>query len=155
MRMILVVAAASWCSLSVQGAGVRIQVMRFALLIVLTIGLASVALRINSDGAASRKATPRPSVTVPATPSATSPATSSPQVLPTASTRAPGPAKPRSTGSTGATGAAGGAGARQLPVTGWDATAKLCAVALLLIAAGTLATRAGAPRRQPAPTVHD
>ena len=45
-RMILVGAASLWCSLCVRSAGPRIEVIRFSLLVVLTVALLSVAFRI-------------------------------------------------------------------------------------------------------------
>src|SRR3954463_11515236 len=46
--MVLVAMPSLWCSLSVRGAGLRIEAMRFGLLVVLTVALLSVAFRINS-----------------------------------------------------------------------------------------------------------
>ena len=46
--MILVRSGWLWCSLCVRGNGIRIETIRFGLLIVLTVALASVALRIGS-----------------------------------------------------------------------------------------------------------
>lgn len=150
--MILVAASSLWCSSSVRGAGLRIEVMRFALLIVLTAGLLSVAFRINGHPSVSaHRHTPLPHAS-PTTPTS---------VLPTARTRPP---RTPSTTSGGGRGQPGGSGTSAtpgatgrptLPVTGWDEAVKLGALALLMIGGGTLAMRAGAPRRQPGSTVQD
>jgi hypothetical protein len=148
-----------------QSRGVRIEAIRFGLLIVLTIALASVAFRIDSHSS-SQSSKPHSPVTATPTPSTSS----SPQVLPTTSTRPPATAKPRATrtaGGAGGSGGAGGAGgggggtAQVLPVTGWDATVKLGALALILIGGGTLTVRLAGPspsarsRQRFADTVQD
>ena len=128
--------------------------MRFSLLIVLTVALLSVAFRIHSHPSSSASRPPRqPSATpsiqaiTPATPTTGSSASPSPSAVPHAVGGA---------GHGGQTGrpAAGGpaVGQQVLPVTGWDSTMKLGALAFLLIGGGALVLRAGAPRRQPLPT---
>jgi hypothetical protein len=153
--MILVGAWWLWCSLSVQSAGPRIEVIRFSLLIVLTVALLSVAFRIHSHPSSSahgNAAHPRASAS-PGVPT---------RVLPSESTR-PAARHPRTVGGSGSTGGSpgttpagsdGGSGAI-LPVTGWDATLKLGALAFVFIGGGTLCVRAGGPRRQRPDTVHD
>lgn len=164
--MVLVATLSLWCSLSVRGAGLRIEVMRFSLLVVLTVALLSVAFRINSHHTSSSAGrAPKPTVptgqpavqptgqptgqptTVPSTP-ASSPA-GSPAAHPH---KAGGSGQPTSGSS--ASGPAGG-GPQTLPVTGWDSAVKLGALAFLMIGGGTLAMRAGAPRRQRPDTLHD
>jgi hypothetical protein len=139
-----------WCSLSVRGAGLRIEAMRFALLVVLTVALLSVAFRINAHHAStSAKAPSRPT----ATPSIQ---TSTPaQLTPSTTTTPAQSAAPRKAGRAGhpSSGGAGGGqptgtGQPTLPVTGWDETVKLGALALLLISGGAVAVRAGSPRRR-------
>jgi hypothetical protein len=155
--MILVATLWLWCSLSVQSAGPRIEAIRFSLLIVLTVALASVAFRIHSHSSPSaahphgRASSPIPS------PSATVPV----HVLPSAATRAPvTPQHPRASGGPGAGGGtapstAVGGTQQILPVTGWPATVKLGALAFVLIGGGTLTVRAAGPRRQRPETVQD
>src|SRR3954451_11202306 len=63
--MVLVATLSLWCSLSVRGAGLRIEVMRFTLLVVLTVALLSVAFRINSHHTSSSSAGRAPGPTVP------------------------------------------------------------------------------------------
>ena len=127
----------------------RIEVIRFSLLVVLTIGLLSVAFRIDSHSSSHSGAAPHSS---PSSPS---------QVLPTASTRAPSPThSPTATPSTHGTGgagtgggnsgnggAAGGAGGTaQLPATGWQGAVRLSALSLVLIGGGVMAMRVAGPR---------
>jgi hypothetical protein len=144
--MILVGAARLWCSLSVQGAGVQVQVMRFALLIVLTVALASVAVRINSHPSSTaskhHNVAPAPGVSSPS-PSAPQSPPQSPSVKPTHVTRSP-----RAAGHGGSSSTPAGSGAQQqLPVTGWDPALKLGALAFVLIGGGLLTMRAAGPRR--------
>jgi hypothetical protein len=139
--------------LSVQGAGIRIQAMRFALLIVLTVALASVAVRINSHPSSTASkhpgAAPVPSPS-PGSPSSGSPPSQptqsptrrAPSVQPTHVTRAPRAAGHGGTGS----GQAGGA-PQELPVTGWDPALKLGALAFVLIGGGLVTMRAAGPGR--------
>ena len=128
----------------------RIELMRFALLVTLTIGLASVAFRIGDHSASHRRAGPpgRAGHSTTASPGAPGPA--SPSVLPTSSTRPPR-SSPRTAGHTGqaGTGVVPAAVSRpRLPVTGGEAPARLTGVALVLVAGGALLVRvAGPPRR--------
>jgi len=128
--------------------------MRFSLLIVITVALLSVAFRIDghpSSSAHGRTPLPHASPSVPTS------------VLPSSSTGPPRTAPATSgSGQSGGSGhpgagasATGAAGQPTLPVTGWDDAVKLGALALLLIGGGSLAMRAGAPRRQPGSTVQD
>lgn len=140
--MILVAPCSLWCSLSVQSAGPRIEVMRFSLLVVLTVALLSVAFRIHSHPSSSAHGrTPAPHAS-PGVPT---------QVLPSSATRPP----------VTHPGAAGtGAGSTPtptptLPVTGWGDAVKLGALAFVLIGGGTLSLRAAGPRRQRPETVQD
>jgi hypothetical protein len=168
--MILVWRAGCDAVRSVRGYGARIEVIRFSLLVVLTVGLVSIAFRINSSPSSS-SSHPQPSRPVP------SPATSSlapvqPSVAPTHAIRirppGSGPARGSGAGSGAGTGTGTGTGAgigtgtgtgtggqQQLPVTGWDDAAKLAAVAFLLIGGGTLAMRAAGPRQRAGETVQD
>lgn len=136
--MILVAPCSLWCSLSVQSAGPRIEVMRFSLLIVLTVALLSVAFRIHSHPSSSaRGRTPAPHAS-PSVPT---------QVLPSSATRPP-VTHPGTAGT--------GAGSTPtLPVTGWGDAVKLGAFAFVLIGGGTLSLRAAGPRRQRPETVQD
>lgn len=160
-----------WCSLSVRGAGLRIEVMRFSLLVVLTVALLSVAFRINSHHTSS-SAGRGPGPTVPTGQPAVQPtgqatdqpttAPSTPASAPTGSPAArphkaggPGPAISGPATSGQATSGTAGIGPQTLPVTGWDSAVKLGALAFLMIGGGTLAMRAGAPRRQRPDTLHD
>src|SRR4051812_22286152 len=164
--MILATALSLWCSLSVRGAGLRIEVMRFSLLVVLTVALLSVAFRINSHHTSSSAGRgPRPTVptgqpAVQPTGQPTGQPTAQPTAQPTgvASTPAAHPHKAGGPGPTtsrsAASGPAGG-GPQTLPVTGWDSAVKLGALAFLMIGSGTLAMRAGTPRRQRPDTLHD
>jgi hypothetical protein len=155
--MVLVVAARLWCSLSVQGADIRVQAMRFALLIVLTIALASVAVRINSHSSSSASKhhgaspvqSPALSSPSPARPQSSPP--QSPSVQPTHATR-----PPRTAGHGGAaSGPAGGGVPAELPVSGWDPALKLGALAFVLIGSGLLTIRAAGPRPRQRLTVQD
>lgn len=139
--MILVAPCSLWCSLSVQSAGPRIEVMRFSLLVVLTVALLSVAFRIHSHPSSSahgRTPAPHASPSVPT------------QVLPSSATRPP--VTHPGTAGTGA----GSTPTPTLPVTGWGDAVKLGALAFVLIGGGTLSLRAAGPRRQrPERTVQD
>jgi hypothetical protein len=142
--MVLVTGGRLWCSLFVQSAGPRIEVLRFGLLLVLTVALLSVAVRIHSHSSSSASGQPnvghptaQPSAR--ATPAPTPTHSSPVQVLPTASTRPP----------------RAGGHPQTLPVTGGDATVKLAALAFVLIGAGAVTMRAAGPRRQRPETVHD
>jgi hypothetical protein len=142
--------------LSVQGAGIRIQAMRFALLIVLTVALASVAVRINSHSSSTSS---KPPAAAPSSGSSSSPPThpqssppqssppQSPSVQPTHATRAPRTAGHGGTGHGGASSGQAGGPPQQLPVTGWDPAMKLGALAFVLIGGGMLTIRAAGPRR--------
>jgi len=154
-RMILVVPCSLWCSLSVQSAGPRIELIRFSLLIVLTVALLSVAFRIHSHPSSSahgRTPAPQASPSVPT------------QVLPSSATRTPAP-HPHATGGAGNPVGAGSHGGSStpsgggtpavLPVTGWGDAVKLGAFAFVLIGGGTLSVRAAGPRRQRPETVQD
>jgi len=169
--MILVAAPSLWCSLSVHGAGLRIQVMRFSLLLVLTVALLSVAFRINSHHTSS-SAGPTSQPTVQPTGQPSGQPQVQPSGQPTAAPSTPasppaahphkggGPAQQGSGQQGSGQQGSGGSGPQTLPVTGWDQTVKLGALALLLIGGGTLcmrvgATRAGAPGRQRPDTLHD
>lgn len=133
--------------------------MRFALLIVLTVALASVAVRINSHSSstASKRPGAAPSSQLsssPSVPSQSSPSQSpqspqSPSVQPTHATRAPRAAGHGGQGSgQGGTGSGQAGGApQQLPVTGWDPALKLGALAFVLIGGGLVTLRAAGPRR--------
>jgi len=173
--MILVAAPSLWCSLSVHGAGLRIEVMRFSLLLVLTVALLSVAFRINSHHTSSSAGpTSQPTVQPTGQPSGQPPVQPSgqPSGQPTAAPSTPasppaahphkggGPAQQGSGQQGSAQQGSGGSGPQVLPVTGWDQTVKLGALAFLLIGGGTLcmrvgATRAGAPGHQRPDTLHD
>jgi hypothetical protein len=142
-----------WCSLSVRGAGVRVEALRFMLLIVLTVALASVAFRINSHSSStsSHGRSGRPPVATNPPSSAPSGPSTAPQGTPTARTSPTHHSHP-ATGSgssgTGTGGSSGGAGTpTQLPVTGWDSAMKLGAFAFLLIGGGMLSIRSAGPRR--------
>ena len=172
--MILVAAPSLWCSLSVHGAGLRIEAMRFGLLVVLTVALLSVAFRINAHHTSSSAGPSSPPTAQP-----TAQSTGQPTGQPTGPTSGPPTSPGTSTGSSaghphhaggsgqatsgqpasgqptsGQQGAAGN-GPQILPVTGWDSTVKLGALAFLLIGGGTLAMRVGAPRRQRPDTLQD
>src|SRR5690349_367356 len=127
--MLLVAAPSLWCSLSVRGAGLRIEAMRFSLLIVLTVALLSVAFRINSHHTSS-SAGPVARPTAQPSGAPTGQPTSAPAVSPSTSAGSPA-GRPRHTGGSGhpssgqpASGQPGatGDGAQILPVTGWDST---------------------------------
>jgi hypothetical protein len=149
-RMILVATLSLWCSLSVQSAGPRIESIRFSLLLVLTVALLSVAFRINSHPSSSARHAQGHPTPVPS-PTASAPV----HVLPSSATRAPSAhPHPRATGGSAPATSVGGTG-QILPVTGWDATLKLGALAFVLIGGGTLTVRAAGPRRQRAETVQD
>ncbi|HET6908663.1 MAG TPA: LPXTG cell wall anchor domain-containing protein [Mycobacteriales bacterium] len=107
-------------------AGPRIEIIRFSLLVVLTVALASVAVRINSHSTAHTSAPPArtPSTSsASGTPSST-PATSAPTAMPT-----PTPTSTQGGGSTA------GGGPQMLPVTG-DEAVWLAGLAALLMAGG-------------------
>jgi len=154
--MILVAPCSLWCSLSVQSAGPRIELMRFSLLIVLTVALLSVAFRIHSHPSSSAHGHTPPPHASPSVPT---------QVLPSSATRTPA-RHPHATGGGGSPAAAGNHGGSAstpngggsppvLPVTGWGDAVKLGALALVLIGGGTLSLRAAGPRRQRPETVQD
>ena len=135
--------------------------IRFSLLVVLTIALLSVAFRINTDSKSSSlrppgSAGPGATRSVPSPssgPGAFGPATSGP------ATSGPGTSQPTATPSPQSTspiGAGSGSGATgQLPVTGWDNAIRLAAVACLLIGGGALTVLAARPRQRAADTVQD
>jgi hypothetical protein len=153
MPMILVAAVRLWCSLGVQSAGLRIEVMRFGLLLVLTVALLSVAFRIHShSSSSSARPSTRPTPVV--SPTQTAPA----NVLPTASTRPPAsprhPRVARTPGTAGAGTGAGGSTQQILPVTGWGATVKLGGIAFILIGGGAVTVCLAGPRQRP-DTVQD
>src|SRR3954452_10357306 len=80
--MVLVATLSLWCSLSVRGAGLRIEAMRFGLLLVLTVALLSVAFRINSHHTSST-AGPSGRPTAPPTGQPTGPPAGQPAGQPT------------------------------------------------------------------------
>lgn len=146
--------------------------MRFALLVVLTVALASVAVRIDSHSSPSASrvppATSQPGVTgassgapggsagvpggAPAGTPAGSPGSGSGATHPRRA-----PHRPRTAAAGGAVGGSGRPVA-QLPVTGWDSAWKLGAVAFafVLIGGGMLSIGAAGRRRRPQPvTVQD
>src|SRR4051794_28075356 len=146
--MILVAASSLWCSLSVRGAGLRIEAMRFGLLLVLTVALLSVAFRINSHHTSS-SAGPSSRPTVQPTGQPTGQPTRQPSSQPSsqpstaATTPASSPAAhPNKAGGSGQP----ASGQQTLPVTGSDDAVKLGALAFLMIGGGTLVIRAAAPR---------
>jgi hypothetical protein len=152
--MVLVAGTRLWCSLVVQSAGPRIEVLRFGLLLVLTVALASVAVRIHSHPSSSASHRPGQPITRPSpVPSATHPVPV--QVLPTASTRPPRSGSHPHVVAPPASNGAGGSSPQTLPVTGWDATVKLGALAFALIAGGSVTVRVAGPRRQRVETVQD
>jgi len=132
----------------------REEFLRFALLIVLTMALASVAFRIDSHPA-SHPASQRSGAPMHR---ASPPTSGSPQVLPTSATRAPGSSPSSGAGPSGAgRSGAGPAGPPSgssvegqpiLPVTGWDGAVRLAALAVVLIGGGmSLRIAARSPRR--------
>ena len=141
---------------------IRIEALRFSLLIVLTIGLLAVAFHGNShspshNAAGSSAAT---TTTLGQSSTTTSPSTSTTTVAPPSSTATSTPSG--SAGASGGSGSGGsgsggsgsggsggtGAGQPTLPVTGWGPAVKLGALALVLISAGALTMSAGGPRRR-------
>src|SRR3954454_4648313 len=132
--MVLVATLSLWCSLSVRSAGLRIEAMRFSLLVVLTVALLSVAFRLNchhtSSSAGPTGPTGQPAVQPTGQPSGqpTTAPTTAPTTVPStpASSPANSPAaNPHKAGGSGqptSGSAASGpaAGPQTLPVTGWD-----------------------------------
>ena len=152
-----------WCSLSVQGAGVQIQALRFALLIVLTVALASVAFRIDSHSSSSPSSQPRthvPAMATPGNPQTSAPSKPSPTPTHHSHPATSGGSNGGSNGGINGGSSGGGAAAgapEQLPVTGWDSAMKLGGLAFALIGGGWLTIRGAGPssaRRQRA-SVHD
>jgi hypothetical protein len=128
----------------VRTAGPRIEAIRFSLLVVLTIGLLSVAFRHDSTPASH-------SAKAPSSPSSAASPSSPPSVLPTSSTR-PGGTGTTGTGTTG-TGTTGtgttGTALPTLPMTGWDGAVRLGALGALLVTSGAMSLSASrAPRRR-------
>jgi len=125
----------------VRTAGPRIELIRFALLIVLTIALVSVAVRINSSNTSHSSAvrppvSGQPTTSVPSSGQPTSAPASTPASTP-ASASASTPAKhhhPTPTGSVPSTGPS--TGPRMLPVTGSDSAIRLAGLAVVLLVAG-------------------
>jgi len=160
--MILVAALSLWCSLAVRSAGLRIEAMRFSLLLVLTVALLSVAFRINAHHTSSSAGhSPRP--TAQPTGQATGQPAGQPTTTPSTSVSSPaghphnagGSGQPASGQPTSGQSGAAGNGPQTLPVTGWDSAVKLGALGFLMIGGGTLTLRAGAPRRQRPDTLQD
>lgn len=162
--------AEQWWAGRVATAGPRIQVLRFSLLIVLTVALLSVAIRIHDRSSSNSSATNTrpPASGQPSTgqPSSGQPSTgtSSPPVavLPTSSSRptpsgtttggaggAGGPTGSGSGGAAGSGGSAGAAGQPTLPRTGWDGPIRYGGLAVLLLVGGAVALGAAGPRRRP------
>lgn len=130
-----------------QTSAIRVEVIRFSLLVTLTVALLSVAIRLASHsdshstlrpgGLPSGPSAPSSSGT---TPSAVSPPTSASPVGPSPSATAS--FVPRgSSGSGGSGGSAGQPAQPVLPVTGDDAL-RLVAMSLVLIGGGALTVRA-------------
>ena len=123
--------------------------IRFGVLIVLTVALLSVALRIDSHSS-SHSGAPGGGGRA-----STSPSTPS-QVLPTSATRTPSSGgSPSANGggngaASGGNGVASGAGPvsaqPQLPATGWPGAVRLSALSLVLIGVGAVSVRAAGPR---------
>jgi hypothetical protein len=138
--------------------GVRFELIRFGLLIVLTIGLASVAFRVNSTSSAhSSRVTPPSGVTASPTPSTTTPATPSavPSAVPSSTSAGAGSTGAGSSGGAG-NGSASGTGTTtgavtQLPRTGWDNAIRLGGVGFVLLVAGALSVGAAGKRDLSAP----
>src|SRR3954451_14829969 len=95
--MILVAASSLWCSLSVRGAGLRIEAMRLGLLVVLTVALLSVAFRINSHHTSST-AGPSGPPTAPQTGPPTGQPTGQPPTTATTPPASSSPAHPHKVG---------------------------------------------------------
>ncbi|MDQ1683829.1 MAG: hypothetical protein QOC82_566 [Frankiaceae bacterium] len=131
----------TWCSYVVQASAFRVEVIRFSLLVTLTVALLSVAIRLaaDNDSHSSRpNAQPAPRTTTSAPVNSTAPSTSTPAAsTPTASTPAATP------GGGGGSGSAGETGAQPvLPVTGYDDAMKLLALSMVLIGGGAFTVRA-------------
>ncbi|MDQ1745932.1 MAG: hypothetical protein QOD07_195 [Frankiaceae bacterium] len=125
-----------------QTSAIRVEVIRFSLLVTLTVALLSVAIRLASHN--DSHATLRPGALPPSGSSTPSSAPSSPSAP--AATRPPSPAatpaRPHTAGGSGSGGsAAGQPGQPVLPVTGDDAV-KLIALSMVLIGGGALTVRA-------------
>lgn len=149
-----------------QTSAFRVEVIRFSLLVMLTVGLLSVAIRLAShpdahstaqpgrNGHGHPQATATGTTTNPGGTASSAPATTAPTSTPTT---APSPASTgagagnggNSGGNTGGSaggntgGSSGGASTQPvLPVTGYDAALRLGALSLVLIGAGTFTIRA-------------
>ena len=141
------------------------EVIRFSLLVTLTVALLSVAIRLasHSDSHPGAQPNPRgsttsPSATTPLAPASTTPspnavASSSTPTTPTPGSTSTPPAGTTGSGSgSGGNGSAGtgsggdgsgGPGAQPvLPVTGYDDAIKLVALSMVLIGGGALTVRA-------------
>jgi len=141
----------------VQTSAFRVEVIRFSLLVVLTVALLSVAIRLASHSESHQSLQPGPRETTSTVPSgSTAPTTagpttsgpSSPVTTPSTAPRTAGatPAPHTAPGSGG--GSAGGSSGQSgqqtqpvLPVTGYDAALKLAALSMVLIGAGALTVR--------------
>jgi hypothetical protein len=125
-----------------------VEIIRFGVLIVLTIGLLSVAARaFDDDGGSRTTAAARPSTSAPS--GSTSPGAQPTQAGEPSADPSVGGTSPSDDGSGGDTGS-GGSGdgaiaAPELPRTGPDTALRLTGIALVLIAGGGLSL-AGARR---------
>ena len=140
-----------------QTSAFRVEVIRFSLLVVLTVALLSVAIRLASHSESHQSLQPGPRETTSAVPSgSTTPTTSAPSspiitpstTPPTTGATAgatPAPRTAPGSGGGGSTGGSGGQSGQQtqpvLPVTGYDGALKLAALSMVLIGAGALTVR--------------
>ena len=123
----------------VASAGFRVEVIRFGLLVTLTLALLTVAIRISSHPSA-HHAVHVPPVTVSSPPSSvlTTPTPTVPTPTPTPRHTTGGGSGNGGNGNGGSGGSGPTSTKPVLPVTGWDAAARLTAAALALISAGGL-----------------
>ena len=131
--------------------------LRFSLLIVLTVGLLSIAFRGSSHSpshnAAGSSATTTTTTLGQSGTTTTSPTTSTTTVTSPTSpgTSTAGGSGSGGSGGSGSNGSGGGsnaAGQPTLPVTGWGPAVRLGALALVLISGGALTLSAGSQRRR-------
>lgn len=137
-----------------QTSAIRVEVIRFSLLVVLTVALLSVAIRLASHSTPSHPgAQPGPHPTASALPAGSVPPSAA---APLATTMPSAVTTPNPSSSSSAiapqTRAAGGSSSGPtaqpvLPVTGYDAAVKLAGLSMILIGAGALTVRASRRER--------
>jgi len=127
----------------VQTSAIRVEVIRFSLLVTLTVALLSVAIRLAShnDAHSSLRPNGSPSGSSAPTTSSSPGFTASPAPVPSSTASFAPRGSGSGSGGSGTGSAGGAAGQPVLPVTGDDAL-KLIAMSLVFIGGGALTVRA-------------